>query len=162
MAGGKSKRIGVNKALQKLGNETLTQIIINKIEKFCVRVEISANANINLHRTYPSHSDLYKNIGPLGGIYTCLKKSSTNINLIVSCDTPFISEDFIAYLIENISDNFDVIVPKINNFVHPTIGIYSKGVLPVLEKSISEKEYNLFKVISRAKIKTIEILVINL
>ncbi len=156
LAGGKSKRIGVNKALQKLGNERLIDIIKNKIKNKCSKIIISANS-IETLNTYPSsQEDLIRNIGPLGGIYTCLKKTHTKYNLVVSCDTPFINNGLIEYLIKNII-NYDVIVPKINNFAHPTIGIYSKTFLKYIEESISDKDYNLYRIIKKSNYKTVDI-----
>jgi molybdopterin-guanine dinucleotide biosynthesis protein A len=70
----------------------------------------------------------------LGGIYTALVHSETEINLILSRDIPLISTEMLQELIEKHTANFDVSVFEDNDRIHPLIGIYSTKILPVLKK----------------------------
>ncbi len=66
---------------------------------------------------------------------TGLFHSSTEKNIILSCDTPFITAELITYLYRHSSDNLITIV-KENERTHPLIGIYSKACLPTIEQEL--------------------------
>lgn len=73
--------------------------------------------------------------GPLGGIYTGLKKSNNELNVVLPCDTPFINKTLINVLLEN-SQGVDITIPSFKDQLHPTIGIYKKILLPELKSFI--------------------------
>lgn len=55
--------------------------------------------------------DEIKNKGPLSGIMTGLKHISGDYALVLPCDSPYITENHIAALFNEISDEYDCIVP---------------------------------------------------
>ena len=155
LAGGKSSRMGKDKSLLEIENKSLTEIIYNKLKNVCSEIIISSNIEENkIPGTVHIH-DTYKDIGPIGGIYSSLKKSSNEKNIIVSCDMPFISEEFIAYLIEK-SANYNVCISEFNKKLFPFPGIYNKKILNLLKTEIKLKHYKLISLIQKTNFLTVK------
>ncbi len=154
LAGGKSSRMGTDKALLKINGKTFVQNIYDNLKDNFADIIISTN-NIDVRITGAKIiSDKIKNIGPMGGIYTCLKHSKTELNFIVSVDTPFISSE-LAHEIISKSDNYDITIIRCNNKTNPIIGIYSKQVLPILEQEINSKMYKMMKFLEKTNYQII-------
>ena len=99
--------------------------------------------------------DIYRELGPLGGIYTGLTASVSTYNLVVACDMPFLSIDLIRYMIE-LKDDFDVIAPRKGEFCEPLHAIYSRKCLRVIEELIAKGELQVNKLYARLKVRYIE------
>lgn len=96
LAGGKSSRMGQDKASMILGGKTLIQHIIDNLSFVFDEIFISGN-----HLNYPISKGIIKDVitqkGPMGGIRSALEFCQEDI-FVCSCDMPFVSSD----LIENI------------------------------------------------------------
>ena len=139
LAGGKSSRMGVDKGLVLLNGKPMIQYVIEALKEVVSNIIIiSNNASYNKFGV-PVYSDIIKNKGPVGGIYTGLYHSTTELNFCISCDVPMISSDFIFWLL-NKSGNASVTLPMCKDKVHQMIGVYSKQVLSYFKES-AEKEH---------------------
>ncbi len=99
--------------------------------------------------------DIIPESGPIGGIYTGLKKSKTHKNIIIACDMPFIKPELLKYLVDQ-SDDYDIVIPKTSDGYHPLCAIYSKNCIQpaeILIRSFMLKVTNLFQYV---KVKEIE------
>jgi len=156
LAGGKSSRMGTNKALLKINGITIIEHIFKVISSLTQNIIISSNSDeYNFLRCQILHDEI-ENIGPAGGIYTCLKNSKTVKNIILSCDTPFINADLIKYIIES-SEDYDSTIPICNDFVEPLAGIYSKNIINIIENEIGKNNFSIFKIIKKSNYKLLEI-----
>ena len=91
----------------------------------------------------------------MGGIYSALMNSKTDLNLVLSCDMPFISEELLNYLINN-TEGFDVVVPwHGDKKIEPMCALYHKNTIPVFEEFIQNNNYKIQDVYR--KLKTINI-----
>jgi len=139
LAGGKSSRMGEDKGLVLLNGKPMIQYVIEALKEVVSNIIIiSNNASYNKFGV-PVYSDIIKNKGPVGGIYTGLYHSTTELNFCISCDVPMISSDFIFWLL-NKSGNASVTLPMCKDKVHQMIGVYSKQVLSYFKES-AEKEH---------------------
>lgn len=139
LAGGKSSRMGVDKGLVLLNGKPMIQYVIEALKEVVSNIIIiSNNASYNKFGV-PVYSDIIKNKGPVGGIYTGLYHSTTELNFCISCDVPMISSDFIFWLL-NKSGNASITLPMCKDKVHQMIGVYSKQVLSYFKES-AEKEH---------------------
>ena len=99
LAGGKSSRMGEDKGLVLLNGKPMIQYVIEALKEVVSDIIIiSNNASYNKFRI-PVYADLIKDKGPVGGIYTGLYHSTTELNFCISCDVPMISSDFILWLL---------------------------------------------------------------
>ena len=136
LSGGKSSRMGTNKALLKIADKPNIQRIKEKLEQEFEKVILVTND----HETYqflkiPMVSDIYPGQGPLAGIHAGLKASEQEINLVVACDMPFVAAGLGRILVENIEE-YDAVIPVIAGKQHPLFAVYHKRILPVLENCL--------------------------
>lgn len=133
LAGGKSKRMGKEKALLHIGEKTLIEIMLDKLKTLFSDIIISTNSPENFSfLKIRMIEDYYKNVGPLGGIHAGLTESETEKNFIISCDLPLMSTEMIEYLC-NFNSNKKIIVCKSGDYIEPTVGIYSREILEDIE-----------------------------
>lgn len=138
LTGGESKRMGINKALLKLGNKSVIEIISDLLTKIFDHVFISTNSNVEYEfLNLPIINDIYKNLGPLSGIHAGLKYSKTENNFFIPNDLPFIDFQTIEYIIKNSVDSL-ITIPIINNYPLYVCGVYSKNILSDIENLFSE------------------------
>lgn len=105
---------------------------------------------------YPVVPDKVKNIGPLGGIYSCLKVSPSDDNFILSCDMPLVSSDLIQYIL-SIRENYEVVIPMFRGYPEPLCAYYHKAIVPHIESSIEKNIFKIQDVIKVLKTKYLEI-----
>lgn len=137
LSGGLSQRMGTNKALLKIDDKTLIEILYERINSTFDKIVISTNTPeefdfINLKKI----KDIYPNLGPLSGIHSTLSELDVEKIFVLSCDTPFVTTNLINHLLGINTDEL-IVVPKAEGIVHHSIGIYSKKLLPIAEQVLS-------------------------
>jgi len=145
LCGGKSSRMLTNKALLKLNVRTVIEIIAETMKSIFSEVLISTNGIDDYkYLNLPLIKDIFTHKGPLAGIHSALKYSSTEKNFIISCDMPLISKEMIKYIASYKSDK-KIILPETEGRIQQLCGIYSKSLLPGIEEIIldSEKDRNI-------------------
>jgi molybdopterin-guanine dinucleotide biosynthesis protein A len=143
LAGGKSSRMGLDKGLAMLAGSPLAAYPIRTLTVQTYRIIISSNNTEYAKFGFPVVPDLFPEIGPMGGLYSCLVNSYTETNLVLSCDMPFIKPELFSFLLENSADN-QIVLPSFDG-IHPEpmCGIYRKGILPLMEKFLEKGNYKL-------------------
>ena len=83
-------------------------------------------------------ADLFPGCGPMGGIYSALKQSSSDALFAAACDMPFIKKDLVRYLIEEYEALGcpKALIAKAGDCLQPLCSIYGKTALPDLEAAI--------------------------
>jgi len=158
LAGGKSSRIGSdkNKSLLKLKGEYLIDIVRSRLK--CV---VGNNIIIvGPPEKYPSYKqvvpDLFPQKGPLIGIYSGLKTSPSQYNLVVGCDMPFLEVKLLKYMVENINFN-DIVVPRYGDgYIEPLCAIYSRRCLDAIERNLAKRNFSVRAIFPHLKVKFIE------
>lgn len=154
LAGGKSSRMGTDKVLLKLNEKTLLEHSIELIRSICDSILISSNNPDHEKFGIEIIPDQIKNCGPIGGIYTGLKKSKTDWNFVISVDSVFVESSFIQYLFSEINDS-DAIVPIHKKGKEPLIALYHKNSLPEIEKMIDLGNYKMYNLVNTINSKFI-------
>jgi molybdenum cofactor guanylyltransferase len=150
LAGGRSSRMGEDKSLMKLNGKSLVEYSIDALKPLCSKVIISSN-NPNCEFTgcevWP---DELTDQAPIIGIYSCLKRSETELNIILSCDMPLISTSMIGFLVAKSSDYAITVPMHENGQIEPLCGIYKKSSLGILKEFIDNKNFRLNECIRSA------------
>ena len=141
LAGGKSTRMGRDKALIKYDGLPLIEHQIRKLaEAGCKPIFISGRGYEKFGQTV---EDLIPDCGPMGGIYSGLKKVDSDRCLVLAVDLPHVRASFLQLLIEK-SSGVDVAYPVSTHGAEPLCAVYRKECcLPVMEKFIQNKELSL-------------------
>ena len=157
LAGGKSSRMGRDKGLIDYQGKPLIQYSIDVLKNICKKIFISSSNEKYHFLGYNVIPDEIEGIGPIGGIYSCLKKSKTSLNVVLSCDTPFITEELIFYILSFIN-GYDVIVPSGSGGVpEPLCGIYHKDIISRVEENINKGSYMMKELLEQVNCKIISI-----
>lgn len=114
---------------------------------------ISSNADydfLNCDRI----QDIYPDKGPVGGIFTALKHSETEKNLIVSVDIPLISSEIIQWLIANIDGEKQITQVKVKDKQIPLIAVYNRNLISDFKENLIKEELRLTHIVSKIPNKT--------
>jgi len=116
-AGGGSTRFGTDKALVELGGATMLQRTGELLAKVCDEVTVVAPAGKYANSPWPVLQDRWPGEGPLGGILTALATLQSELvlhwALILSCDMPFLTQEFLVELRERaLRSSALVVVPQ--------------------------------------------------
>lgn len=147
LSGGQSTRMGTDKALLILNNKTLLENTIEICKPLCTNILISSNFPEHQKFGYKVIPDEIKNSGPMAGIYSCLKKSETEWNFVISVDAAFVKTEIIEDLIQH-TNHYDAVVPEHKTGKEPLIALYNKNVVSVLKRHLESgnlKMHNLLK-----------------
>ncbi|SFU57405.1 molybdopterin-guanine dinucleotide biosynthesis protein A [Clostridium sp. DSM 8431] len=159
LAGGKSSRMnGNNKAFLSYNNKSFLENIIDALEDID-NIYISVdNKEKYKDLKFPLIEDEYKDIGPIGGMYSAFKKIDSDFIIVIACDMPLISKDFIKFLKEYIrKEDSCLIIEDSENRLYPLGGIYNKKILPIIEDMIKKNDYKLMNLIKNVKGRTISL-----
>lgn len=156
LAGGKSSRMNYNnKALLNYNGKAFIEHIIEAGKDFKEIIIVSNNKEIYNKYNINVVEDIYKEKGPLGGIYTALLNSKYDKVLCIACDMPLISKSTLTKLSE-MKIEYDVLIPKIENRLQPLCAIYSKGIIEEMENSLINNENKLQHLIMKLDYKVVE------
>ncbi|HEX6507590.1 MAG TPA: molybdenum cofactor guanylyltransferase [Chloroflexota bacterium] len=156
LAGGRSSRMGRDKALLQTGDETLlgrtTRILSAVVDEVLVvgRSELPSEC---LHAI--AMPDDEPDTGPMGGIATGLQHMRSERAAVVACDLPFLSPAVPRFLLESL-DGFDAVVPRVYGRIQPTCAVYARGCLQTFRQHIARGEYRLGHALSTLQVRWIE------
>ncbi|MDI7258734.1 MAG: molybdenum cofactor guanylyltransferase [Thermodesulfobacteriota bacterium] len=155
LSGGKSIRMGRNKAFIEIDGIPIIRRIYNLFENIFDEIIIVTHQR-ELFTDFKAniYNDLLPNRGALMGLYTGLFYSSHPYSFCVACDMPFLNKLLIQYLIDQAQDD-DVIVPKTFDGLQPLHAIYSKKCLGPINKIIEMGKYKIIDFYPMVKIKIV-------
>ena len=127
LSGGKSSRMGSDKALLKLNNSTFIETIITTIQPFVDELIIISDNPEHDKFNIRREEDFIKNAGPLAGLLTGLYRAKHENVIALSCDIPMISKKVIETLITQADDAFEVNQIESEGKTMPLIAVYKKS-----------------------------------
>ncbi len=141
LAGGKSSRMGTEKGEIILNGKKMMNFPLMALESVCDHILISTCNESFKYPEYQVICDEIPGLGPIGGILTCLKKSDSELNIVLSYDMPFVSSELLSYLIKH-SAGFNITAPSLENQLpEPLCAIFHKNTASVITDSIRNKNY---------------------
>lgn len=159
LAGGKNLRLGRNKALEKIGGTTVIERVISRLTPIVNQFIIITSDGKNHLITIPSvqfKADINPGKGPLGGIYTGLSVSDTELNIAVACDMPFLNTSLFQYML-GLVPGFDAVVPRTSHsYFEPLHAIYSQTCLPVIKTHLDSGQLSIRAFLREVRVRYIE------
>ncbi len=140
--------MGRDKALLPFGNGNLLQVALDK-----ARV-VSPNAMIvgasELYSSYGATiEDRLPGCGPLGGIHAALCVTQTDLNLMLSVDTPLMTAGFLTWLVGLAKAGPEwAVVPEAQHRPQPLCAVYRKAARPVIEQALKAGDFKVSNVFS--------------
>ena len=162
LVGGKSSRMGSNKAFLELKGKTFIELQIDLLREIFDDIFISANTSSEYeHLNLSIFKDVYPGKGPLGGIYTSLINSSSLHTFMLACDMPFIGPELINHL-KDLTKEYDVVIPKSEKGLEPLHAFYSKKCIDPIKRSLEEDNLRITSFFPHVNVKIVELDNLNL
>ncbi len=156
LAGGRSTRLGRDKALLTLDGEPLLARAVRLLREVCDTVlVIGPPERAAVVPGVPVHPDERPGCGPLGGIATALRAMSGDRLLAVATDMPFLRPALLRYLL-SASIGYDVTVPKVEGRTHQLCAVYSRACLPLIDAQLARGDYKIDRFFARAQLRIVE------
>lgn len=157
LAGGKSSRMGRNKAFLPFGGRPLISHVYEALAEVFDEVFVvgSSEAGKALGiRSYPDQAGSERP-NSLRGIFTGLAASPSLYTFFAPCDMPFLNPQALKRMRETLPD-CDVYVPRSGDFWQPLHAIYSKNCLPVIEAQVLNNNFKIMQFYGTVKTCTID------
>lgn len=155
LAGGKSRRMGKNKAELKLEDLSFLDTLareLNGFEEFLVSVDKKER---HPEIRYPMVGDLYADCGPMSGVYSALKTCAADALVAVPCDVPFFSRSLAMKMAACLDSQTDAVIAVTQDGrKHPLCGVYTKNCLNRMEACLEGGVYKMGTMLSGLRVRT--------
>lgn len=136
LAGGKSSRMGTDKAFLEFEGKPLIERAWELARTVTPNVRI-----VGQRAKFAAYGvvieDVYPERGPLGGIHAALTATSTELNLILAVDTPFLTAALLDYLVHQARTTAALVtVPRIAARFHPLCAVYRRGFAALAQQAL--------------------------
>lgn len=156
LAGGQSRRMGSNKALLKIGGETIIERTVRVFKKIFDDTVIIANDPLTYEGLSTRiYTDIHKGAGALGGVYTALFHSSSRYTFVAACDMPLLDEASIKVIVARAG--LDAVVPYIDGRLHPMHALYSKRCMRTIEEMIKAGDLKINNLLERLAVRKLTV-----
>ncbi|MFA7352327.1 MAG: molybdenum cofactor guanylyltransferase [Dehalococcoidales bacterium] len=163
LAGGKSSRLGTDKAKVKLdGESVMIQAIAEKLSGLSEDIVVSTNGRRYEDITIPVRwaIDVRPGAGSLMGLYSGLLAAKHDYAIAVACDMPFINIELLKYMI-SLPRDYDALLPKIGEQTEQLHSIYSKNCLPKMGKYLNSGHLKITSFMDEIDVKYVDEDIIN-
>ena len=158
LAGGKSKRMGTNKALLKVGDKTLLEHMVSIFDEHFDEILLSVNETGHfkeLGLNVIEVEDIHKGIGPIGGFHAIFAKTSVDKFFACAVDTPFVMPSAAIEMMD-LSDGVDICaLLKEDEKTEPLFAVYNRSCFSEIEKMIEHKDFRLKSLFEKVNVKYI-------
>lgn len=141
LAGGKSRRMGRDKALMQMGGKELVVRAAEALRPWVHGVALIAPAGRYSHLGFPIIADQWPQQGPLAAVCTGLLASTAAWNVFLACDLPLLSQPFLRLLVNRVrGTRADAVAPRTADGWQPLAAAYHKRCGPAFFRAIEAGE----------------------
>ncbi len=156
LAGGASRRMGRNKALLEFSGRPLLLHLIELVRPLVARVAIVGPSEAYCHLGVAVLPDPVPGRGPVAGVCAALRASATEWNLILACDLPYLTAEFLRYLIGAAkSSDVQVVVPVPGDGYQPLAAAYRRDALPVYENLLASSYPKMIEAYRKLRVRAL-------
>jgi molybdopterin-guanine dinucleotide biosynthesis protein A len=136
LAGGKSSRMGTNKALLNFDGRPFVSHVASTLQEVFERVILVTNDPSAFgFLGMQTFGDAYQGCGPLGGIHSAMINAGSKDIFVVACDTPFVTRDLVRYIV-GFDSNAPARIPVFDQQIHPLCGLYTRDCLSAIVEQL--------------------------
>ncbi len=155
LAGGKSSRMGTDKGLLELNGKSFIAHIIDAVKPLVNTLIIVSDHTDHDQFGFERIEDSIKDAGPLAGLYSGLNHSTTNYNLVVSCDMPLITTNTLETLVRGHETKYEVTQLEYKGKTMPLTALYRKDCELKIKALLDNGEKRMRYAVSQLETKTI-------
>ena len=157
LAGGMSRRLGRDKAIEPVDGEPLISRVIGRLSQVSEQTVVVVNdteraSALPLPDSATVAVDVYPGKGSLGGIFTGLSAADGEWGIVVACDMPFLNVGLLGHML-SIRDGLDVVVPVLDGRPEPTHAAYSKTCLPFIERRLQADDLKIARFFEEVRVR---------
>jgi molybdopterin-guanine dinucleotide biosynthesis protein A len=157
LAGGKSTRMGADKAFLQWENETLLDRALRLAGAVAEEVRIVGDAKRFSRPASAVIADVYRDRGPLGGIHAALSSTASELNLMLAVDLPLMKPEFLAYLIAQARESGAIVtVPRAGGGFQPLCAVYRREFAGTAEDSLQAGKNKIDPLFAKVRARVIE------
>lgn len=158
IAGGKSVRMGRDKAFVKLAGKPLIQHVIERSRNLgqTETILIANQPERYRHLGLLVFSDVCPNKGSLGGIYTALTYAQSLHTLVIACDMPFIKTELLRFMIAQISDAMDIVAPRVGGYPQGLHAIYSQSCRQPIQEQLAANRLKVIRFYDEMRVRYLD------
>jgi molybdenum cofactor guanylyltransferase len=151
LAGGRSTRMGQDKALLQVGGRSLLDLALDKLRSIGVAAPRIAAARSDLSSYAPLVPDLHPGSGPLSGIEAALAATTQPLNLFLPVDMPLFPARFLNWMLRRAEiTGAWITIPRINGLPQPLCAVYHRDLLRSITASLLAGNYKVVPVVTAA------------
>ena len=154
LAGGKSTRMGCDKASIEVSGQTVFSRSLDFLQQLFSRVIIAGNRPGLALPEIPAVPDIYPG-SALGGLYTGLKSAETDWIFVTPCDMPYPDSDIVDLLFR-LHEGADAVVPQTPGGYEPVFAFYHKRCLPIFEDALIRGRKSIFALYPQLNVRFLE------
>jgi molybdopterin-guanine dinucleotide biosynthesis protein A len=155
LAGGKSTRMGRDKAFVEFEGQTLLARALELARSVTSDVWIVGDA-AKFAALAPVVEDVFRDCGPLGGIHAALRASAVELNLMLAVDVPFVSAELLDFLTARARESAALVTAvRTDDRCQPLCGIYRRKFANVAEEALSAGRYKITALFEAERMQSI-------
>lgn len=157
LAGGKSTRMGTDKAFVPFDGRTLLARALDLARQVTSDVRIVGDRK-KFAPFAPVVEDDFPGCGPLAGIHAALRSSHSDLNVILAVDTPFVSLALLQHLITRARNcpSAAVTVPRANGGWQPLCAVYRREFAAAAEQALTQGRYKIDALFAEGETQAID------
>ncbi len=158
IAGGQSRRMGRDKAFVELGGKALIQRVIERSANLgqSETILITNKPAQYAHLGLPMFRDILPDKGSLGGIYTALARANNPAVLVLACDMPFIHTELLRFMIEQVSEDTDIVVPRVEAYPQGLHAIYKKTCIAPIAEQLAANRLKIIRFYDQMRVRYLD------
>ncbi|HKL26036.1 MAG TPA: molybdenum cofactor guanylyltransferase [Desulfuromonadales bacterium] len=149
LAGGKSRRMGQDKACAEVAGQPLYARPLQFLQRHFQTVVIAGDRPDLASPEIPAVADLYPG-SALGGLFTALKTAETPWIFVLPCDLPFPDAGILKLLLDR-REGADAVVPRTPRGDEPLFALYHKNCLPTMEGMLKARQFAVHQLFRRIR-----------
>ncbi|MFO7766820.1 MAG: molybdenum cofactor guanylyltransferase [Pelovirga sp.] len=154
LAGGRSRRMGRDKATMKIGDHTLFERACDALAAVFAQGLIAGDRPDLASAAMPCFADIYPG-SALGGIHGGLNAARTPWVFIIPCDLAAPDPTLIRHLL-HYRQGYDAVVPRTTAGFEPVFALYHKNCLPLMEQMLQRKNYRIYDFYDRIRTRFVD------
>lgn len=156
LAGGMSRRLGRDKAMEPIGGQPLIQRVLERLGQFSDELVAVVNEPeradvLRLPSNVKIAVDRYPGKGSLGGLFSGLSAATEPWAFIMACDMPFLNIQLVQHML-SLREGHDAVVPVIEDRPEPLHALYSARCLPFMERRLQADDLKIARFFDEVKV----------
>ncbi len=158
LAGGRSRRLGLDKALVRFGGVPLLRIVVERVAQVCREVVVAVDRPERYEGLgLPTRlvTDESPGLGPLSGLQAGLRTCRTEHMLVAACDLPFLNVELLRYM-ASLPRSYQALAPWRDGRWEPLHAIYARSCLEAADAMATSGGGSMQKLLGRLEVRRLD------